>query len=192
MLVLPSKIVEGFVGGRNGVFQIELDRVKEAIEKNAFFIDRQIAEFDETLRQVIPYVVMRENDRFLLLRRTKQQQEKRLHGMLSLGVGGHINVNDGDTPWQAFLRGMEREIHEEVNVELGRLSYVGLLNDTSSSVSRVHVGLVYLAEVKFLGLNEPDMFDFWFADLSEIERREGELEGWSKLVLAFLRGRTPS
>ncbi|MGB9790630.1 NUDIX domain-containing protein [Thermotoga caldifontis] len=192
VLVLPSKIVEGFVDDRNGVFQIELDRVREAIEKNAFFIDRQIAEFDESVRQVIPYVLMRENDKFLLLRRTKKQQEKRLHGKLSLGVGGHINTNDGDTPWEAFLKGMEREMHEEVNVELERLSYVGLLNDTSSSVSRVHVGLVYLAEVKFLGLNEPDMFDFWFADLSEIERREGELEGWSKLVLAFLRGRTRS
>lgn len=192
VLVLPSRIVEGFVDDRNGVFQIELNRVREAIEKNAFFIDRQIAEFDETLRQVIPYVLMRENDKFLLLKRTKKQQEKRLHGKLSLGVGGHINTGDGDTPWQAFLKGMEREIHEEVNVELERLSYVGLLNDTSSSVSRVHVGLVYLAEVKFLGLNEPDMFDFWFADLSEIERREEELEGWSKLVLAFLRERTRS
>ncbi|KAF2958706.1 hypothetical protein AS159_03250 [Thermotoga sp. Ku-13t] len=192
VLVLPSKIVEDFVDDRNGVFQIELDRVREAIEKNAFFIDRQIAEFDETLRQVIPYVLMRENDKFLLLRRTKKQQEKRLHGKLSLGVGGHINSDDGDAPWQAFLNGIEREIHEEVNVELERLSYVGLLNDTSSPVSRVHVGLVYLAEVKFLGLNEPDMFDFWFADLLEIERREEELEGWSKLVLAFLRGHTRS
>jgi predicted NUDIX family phosphoesterase len=166
--------------------------VRDLIEKNAFFIDRDIAENDETLRQLIPYVLIRQQGKFLLLRRTKKQQERRLHGKLSLGVGGHINLNDGSTPWQAFLKGMEREIHEEVNVEVLQLSYMGLLNDTSSPVSRVHVGLVYLAEVRFLGLNEPDMFDFWFVDLTEIEQRREELEGWSKLALDFLKKLMPN
>jgi predicted NUDIX family phosphoesterase len=192
VLVVPTRIVEELVNSDEGIFPIDLGKLRDLIEKNAFFIDRDIAENDETLRQLIPYVLMRQQGKFLLLRRTKKQQERRLHGKLSLGVGGHINLNDGSTPWQAFLKGMEREIHEEVNVEVLQLSYMGLLNDTSSPVSRVHVGLVYLAEVRFLGLNEPDMFDFWFVDLTEIEQRREELEGWSKLALDFLKKLMPN
>jgi predicted NUDIX family phosphoesterase len=192
VLVVPTRIVEELANSDEGIFPIDLGKLRDLIEKNAFFIDRDIAENDETLRQLIPYVLMRQQGKFLLLRRTKKQQERRLHGKLSLGVGGHINLNDGSTPWQAFLKGMEREIHEEVNVEVLQLSYMGLLNDTSSPVSRVHVGLVYLAEVRFLGLNEPDMFDFWFVDLTEIEQRREELEGWSKLALDFLKKLMPN
>jgi len=192
VLVVPTRIVEELVNSDEGIFPIDLGKLRDLIEKNAFFIDRDIAENDETLRQLIPYVLMRQQGKFLLLRRTKKQQERRLHGKLSLGVGGHINLNDGRTPWQAFLKGMEREIHEEVDVEVLQLSYMGLLNDTSSPVSRVHVGLVYLAEVRFLGLNEPDMFDFWFVDLTEIEQRREELEGWSKLALDFLKKLMPN
>jgi predicted NUDIX family phosphoesterase len=192
VLVVPTRIVEELVNSDEGIFPIDLGKLRDLIEKNAFFVDRDIAENDETLRQLIPYVLMRQQGKFLLLRRTKKQQERRLHGKLSLGVGGHINLNDGSTPWQAFLKGMEREIHEEVNVEVLQLSYMGLLNDTSSPVSRVHVGLVYLAEVRFLGLNEPDMFDFWFVDLTEIEQRREELEGWSKLALDFLKKLMPN
>lgn len=192
VLVVPTKTIDDLVNGTDGIFPIDLEKLRDLIEKNAFFIDREIAENDETLRQLIPYVLMRQQGKFLLLRRTKKQQERRLHGKLSLGVGGHINLGDGDAPWRAFLKGMEREMHEEVNVEVLQLSYVGLLNDTSSPVSRVHVGLVYLAEVKFLGLNEPDMFDFWFMDLKEIEQRREELEGWSKLALDFLKKLMPN
>uniref|UniRef100_A0A832I6X2 NUDIX domain-containing protein n=1 Tax=Pseudothermotoga hypogea TaxID=57487 RepID=A0A832I6X2_9THEM len=192
VLVVPTKIIDDLVNGTDGIFPIDLEKLRDLIEKSAFFIDREIAENDETLRQLIPYVLMRQQGKFLLLRRTKKQQERRLHGKLSLGVGGHINSGDGDAPWRAFLKGMEREMHEEVNVEVLQLSYVGLLNDTSSPVSRVHVGLVYLAEVKFLGLNEPDMFDFWFMDLKEIEQRREELEGWSKLALDFLKKLMPN
>lgn len=192
VLVVPTRIVEELVNSDEGIFPIDLGKLRDLIEKNAFFVDRDIAENDETLRQLIPYVLIRQQGKFLLLRRTKKQQERRLHGKLSLGVGGHINLNDGSTPWQAFLKGMEREIHEEVNVEVLQLSYMGLLNDTSSPVSRVHVGLVYLAEVRFLGLNEPDMFDFWFVDLTEIEQRREELEGWSKLALDFLKKLMPN
>jgi len=192
VLVVPTKIIDDLVNGTDGIFPIDLEKLRDLIEKSAFFIDREIAENDETLRQLIPYVLMRQQGKFLLLRRTKKQQERRLHGKLSLGVGGHINSGDGDAPWRAFLKGMEREMHEEVNVEVLQLSYVGLLNDTSSPVSRVHVGLVYLAEVKFLGLNESDMFDFWFMDLKEIEQRREELEGWSKLALDFLKKLMPN
>lgn len=187
VLVIPKKVIEDFVDKRSGVFPVELNLLRDSIKNFGFFIDRNVAEFDETNRQVIPYVLMSQDGKFLLLKRTNRQQEKRLHGKLSIGVGGHITTQDGDTPWEAFLNGMEREIREEVNVEVNGMSYLGLLNDLSSPVSRVHVGIVYLAEVKFHGLNEPDMFEWWLKNVEEIEEREEELEGWSKLALDFLK-----
>ncbi len=187
VLVIPKKVIEDFVDKRSGVFPVELNLLRDSIRNFGFFIDRNVAEFDETNRQVIPYVLMSQDGKFLLLKRTNRQQEKRLHGKLSIGVGGHITTQDGDTPWEAFLNGMEREIREEVNVEVNGMSYLGLLNDLSSPVSRVHVGIVYLAEVKFHGLNEPDMFEWWLKNVEEIEEREEELEGWSKLALDFLK-----
>lgn len=192
VLVIPTKVIEGFVDKKSGVFPVEIDLLRDSIRNFGFFIDRSSAEFDETNRQVIPYVLMSQDGKLLLLRRTNKQQERRLHGKLSIGVGGHITPQDADTPWEAFLNGMEREIREEVNVEVNRMSYLGLLNDLSSPVSRVHVGIVYLAEVKFHGLNEPDMFEWWLKDIEEIGEQEEELEGWSKLVLDFLRKPTQS
>lgn len=188
--MVPTRAIESFVDNKSGIFPVDLELLHDSIEKFGFFIDRNVAEFDETNRQVIPYVLMNQEGRFLLLRRTNKQQEKRLHGRLSIGVGGHITPQDGDTPWKAFLNGMEREIHEEVDAKIRKMVYLGLLNDLSSPVSRVHVGIVYLAEVEFRSLNEPDMFEWWFKNLEEISQWEEELEGWSKLTLDFLRGLT--
>ncbi|MCS7175090.1 NUDIX domain-containing protein [Pseudothermotoga sp.] len=190
VLVVPTKVIENLVDNESGIFPIDLELLRDSIERFGFFIDRNVAEFDEANRQVIPYVLMNQEGRFLLLRRTNKQQEKRLHGRLSIGVGGHITLQDGDTPWKAFLNGMEREIHEEVDAKIRKMVYLGLLNDLSSPVSRVHVGIVYLAEVEFRSLNEPDMFEWWFKSLEEITQWEEELEGWSKLTLDFLRGLT--
>lgn len=188
--MVPTKVIENLVDNESGIFPIDLELLRDSIERFGFFIDRNVAEFDEANRQVIPYVLMNQEGRFLLLRRTNKQQEKRLHGRLSIGVGGHITLQDGDTPWKAFLNGMEREIHEEVDAKIRKMVYLGLLNDLSSPVSRVHVGIVYLAEVEFKSLNEPDMFEWWFKSLEEITQWEEELEGWSKLTLDFLRGLT--
>ena len=50
-----------------------------------------IRDSDNTVRQIIPYVILRRGRHYFLLRRLKKQTETRLHEKLSLGVGGHIN-----------------------------------------------------------------------------------------------------
>ena len=49
---------------------------------------------------------------------------------------------------------MRQEIDEEVKVDISSLEYLGILNDLSTAVSRVHMGIVYIASVVFHGFNE--------------------------------------
>ncbi len=187
VLVIPSEEILQIVGNSEGIINVEYSTIQNVISQFGVFIDRDRAESDENYRQVIPYVVMKEQDKFLVLRRTTRQGEKRLHNKISLGVGGHINRDDNEQPWQAFLKGMEREINEEVRVRILNLSYLGLINDLSSPVSRVHVGIAFVADVIFEGLNEPDMFTYTWCKLSELAKFLQHMEGWSYIVFQELR-----
>src|SRR4051794_41901099 len=52
-------------------------------------------EQDPTWKQVIPYPVLRDGDRWFLMRRTRSGGDARLHDRYSIGVGGHVNPEDG-------------------------------------------------------------------------------------------------
>lgn len=187
VLVVPTYEIDKLVDKQTGVIKVSLEKIREVIESKGRFILRDFAEYDESFRQVIPYVVMKNNEKILLLRRTERQGEKRLHNKYSVGVGGHVRFEDGLQPWQAFMNGMQREINEEVKVKIMDLQYIGLINDVASSVSRVHVGLLYTAQVLFEGLNEPDMFDYTWKSLDEFAEIEKNLEGWSYLTILKLK-----
>jgi len=140
VLVVPTSKVIELLGSKTGIVEVEEQKIQQLIQKEGLFIPRNQAEQDESFQQIIPYVVMKNNGQILLLLRTSKQGEKRLHDKYSLGVGGHINNLDDQKPWNAFLKGMKREITEEVDVEIHSIDYIGIINDTSTPVSRVHLG----------------------------------------------------
>ncbi len=55
---------------------------------------RREAEEDFSVIQLISVFVIRHNDLYLTYKRTKRLPESRLHGVYSLGFGGHLNPND--------------------------------------------------------------------------------------------------
>ena len=84
-------------------------------------------------------VILGHGDAYFLLRRTRKQNEARLHDKLSLGIGGHIN------PGLDLLGGLQQELNEEVQIDDPyTLDFAGILNDESTEVGRVHLGAVYL------------------------------------------------
>jgi predicted NUDIX family phosphoesterase len=120
----------------------DLDDILDIISAKHFFIDRPTAEQSPQYKQIIPYVVIRHDDSFFLLQRTPKQTESRLHHKLSIGVGGHINP---DSP--TILGGLQKELEEEVGVEGDyKVSFVGILNDDTTDVGRVHLGAVYVLD----------------------------------------------
>jgi predicted NUDIX family phosphoesterase len=120
----------------------ERSRVVDRVREHGFFVERRHAERDPSLKQVIPYALFERDGAIFLMRRLGKGGEARLHGKLSVGVGGHINPVDGAA--DALDAGLRREIDEEVEVD-GTFTAepVGVLNDDSTAVGAVHFGLVY-------------------------------------------------
>jgi predicted NUDIX family phosphoesterase len=140
-----------------GSFQgIETDVVRylEAIldPANNFFMDRGKAEEDSSFKQIIPYALFHHNGRYLHYTRGKSGGESRLHAQGSVGIGGHINpVDERADPLgrETYLAGVEREIDEELNITGGHQNrIVGLLNDDSNDVGKVHLGVVHIFELE--------------------------------------------
>ena len=83
-----------------------------------------------THKQVIPYVVLRDGERWFLMRRTRAGGDARLHDLWSIGVGGHLNPGDGDV-----AGGLRREWAEELVAGfVPEFAPIGLLNDDTTPV----------------------------------------------------------
>ncbi|MDO7977385.1 NUDIX domain-containing protein [Oceanotoga teriensis] len=157
------------------------------IFKNSVFLDRDKAENDENFKQIIPYVIFKNtNDQILITKRTKNQSEKRLHEKISAGIGGHINLNDySENPEMTFFNGLNREINEELKIkDLEELKYLGLIYDDSNEVSRVHIGILFTAQVKNAEIKEVENFEANWLKKEEIENlKEENFETWTKISL---------
>ena len=102
-----------------GVFQgLSLDVAKYlpvvTASANIQYLNRSDAELDKRFKQLIPYVLVICHDKILRYRRGKGGQETRLHGLFSVGIGGHISEEDNglfsDGP--GYHEGMRRELKE--------------------------------------------------------------------------------
>src|SRR3970040_1982991 len=79
--LLPPGGLDGFsVGG--------VDAYVERIRRHGEFRRRGDVEEDPSLKQVIPYLIIRHRERIFLFQRSTKGGEERLHGLYSIGVGG--------------------------------------------------------------------------------------------------------
>jgi predicted NUDIX family phosphoesterase len=171
-------------GAWHGFVDDGLERYEKVIREQSFFMPRAEVEEDPSYQQIIPYVVFRHGDRYLLTRRLRASTEKRLRQQYSLGVGGHINPGDlehGDP----VMDGLRREFEEEV-VYGGTFeaTLLGLINDESAPVSRVHLGLAFLVEGSSpeIEIRETDKLAGELLTLEEMRIFYLEMEGWSQIV----------
>ncbi|MHC4547291.1 MAG: NUDIX domain-containing protein [Planctomycetota bacterium] len=157
------------------------------IYARGFFADRDRVEEDPALKQVIPYAVLQRGREIFLFRRTEKGGERRLHGLRSIGVGGHVNpVDAGDVVHHA----LRRELLEELRLPARwDVRVVGLVNNDTTSVGSVHVGIVAVVRPGPgpVEVREEDTMTGAFVgrtDLLRLHAREREsFEGWSALLL---------
>src|SRR5882724_381896 len=103
-----------------GVFQglsLEVEKYLPVLTSasHLVYLNRSDAEQDKRYKQLIPYVLLICQDKILRYRRGKGGQETRLHGLYSVGIGGHISDEDSSLFSNVGYReGMQREIKEEV------------------------------------------------------------------------------
>jgi len=159
---------------------------------NNFFLPRTAAEHDPTHKQIIPYAIIAHSNRVLHYVRGKRAGEQRLAAMGSIGIGGHMNDTDESLfAWdeEAYRAGVEREVKEEIRIETTfQDRIVALLNDDSTDVGRVHLGVIHvfkLDEAK-VEKREAMITNLEFLTREELFQRRDMLESWSRLCLDAL------
>ena len=191
VLVIERTVFEE-VGTFNGL-QFDVERYLEKIFTGGVprFIDRSLAEKDPRYKQLIPYVIMSCNGKYLSYVRGRRAGEKRLVGNRSIGIGGHINPAD-DMPlfssnfYEAYLSAVKREVEEEVSVESKYSDkIVALLNDDNNEVGQVHLGIVHhwiLDEPK-VTRREQMITQLEFKTIEELQSVRDTMETWSRICL---------
>ena len=204
VLVFPRATLEA-LGAFQGV-STDWHRYLDVIldKRNNKFVERFRAEEDETLKQIIPYVLFVSGGSVFSYVRGKAAGEKRLVGNRSMGIGGHINPVDAQLLFAApaasatsdmasYLEAVRREIAEEVTVDGPcEPTIAAVLNDDSNPVGRVHFGVLHVCEVApgAVRKREAQITDSGFLPIAELRgaRRE-ELESWSAIAIEVLAGR---
>ncbi|MHC4697531.1 MAG: hypothetical protein ACYTFA_12390 [Planctomycetota bacterium] len=155
------------------------------------FMPRSRAEADPTHKQLVPYVILTHGGKYLSYVRGKRAGETRLVGRRSIGIGGHINPVD-DMPLfnsdfhEAYLTAVEREVAEEVSVEAGHTDrVVALINDDSTEVGQVHLGIVHhwTLDGSNVSKKEQMITQMSFMSPPELQEVRDSLETWSQLCL---------
>ena len=160
------------------------------LPKTAFFMDRPAAEVNPKFRQIIPYILVKYQNKYLTVTRRTTQTEVRLHNKVSFGIGGHINPID-DAASNVLDAGLRRELSEELATNnppgFNELKLLGLLSDDASELEQVHLGVVMLWETtEPIAIRETDKMDGEYLSLDEIGARRERLENWSRLVYDHL------
>ena len=194
VLVVPTDAVIDELGG--GSPRLGLRPAGEAdlaalIRRSGTFRPRSAMEADESWKQVIPYPVLRDGEAWFLMRRTRAGGDVRLHDRYSIGVGGHVNPEDGGLDGDLSIA-LRREWLEELAVDfVPEFRFVGLLNDDTTPVGRVHVGLVYEADAagRPVAIRETDKLSGSFVAARDVAAVQERLETWSRLAFEFLGAR---
>ncbi len=157
-----------------------------------FFLPRSQAENDPSHKQIIPYALIVHGETVLHYVRGKKAGEQRLVAKGSIGIGGHMNDTDESLfAWDenAYRAGVEREVNEEIAIDSPfEDRIVALLNDDTTEVGRVHLGIVHLfrlAEPK-VQKRESMITNLSFLPRDELVARRDTLETWSQLCVDSL------
>lgn len=187
ILCVPRAVLD-----RTGAFQgltFDTRPYLEAIfdPANNLFLPRAAAETDPSHKQIIPYAVISCGGRVLHYRRGGGGGEKRLVTRESIGFGGHLNPSDQPhLDAGAYVSLVLRELNEELETpEPLANRIVAILNDDSTEVGRVHIGVVHHIELPEAraAAREPDIEEPVFRSVEEVRARAERLEEWSRIVL---------
>jgi predicted NUDIX family phosphoesterase len=178
-----------------GVFQglsLEVEKYLPVVTAPSHlrYLNSTEAEQDKRYKQLIPYVLILCQGRILRYRRGKGGQETRLHGLYSVGIGGHISEADHGlfSNDRGYKDGMRRELMEEVAIDQEKDAAVAVINDDSTDVGCVHFGVVHVVHVpnesvagRRSGILRPEFFP-----LDEALKDLAGYESWSRFCLEHL------
>lgn len=143
---------------------------------------RYEAEVDPSFKQVIPYVVLRYQDKVYCTHRLNGG-DARLVGGYSIGTGGHIDDHED------IYEGFRRELKEEVGITISDImgyTINGFIYDNSTAVNSVHLGIVITVVVSRSDIEclEKEKLSGEWVNYKKLKKLydDGKLESWSKIV----------
>ena len=202
-LVLAVSRVALDVGTASGIFPIDLN----IIDSEAYaLLPRHIADnksdssvaLGKLFPQILGYVQL-VNEQGEILSYARKGKEKGLHGLRSIGVGGHVSHEElvtaiyrSDDPTQLpkltelIQLGLRRELLEEVGIDIGTYMEANqLLVSDSNTTSQVHVGLPMQLNVveSDITLEESEFLDARWISVEELKATVDIYEPWSQLII---------
>jgi len=189
VLVFPRRILDE-LGDFHGLCR-DTKRYLDVILQpaNMIYRPRGTVEADPSLKQIIPYVILRHEEECFRYTRGKEQGEKRLHAKYSIGIGGHISAEDRNLFDPVYEEAMHREVAEEVHIECGRTEEcVALLNDDSTPVGQVHFGIVHVfhLEAPAVRKRERSVTEAGFVPIDRLAEDWDRYETWSQICIRDL------
>jgi len=199
IVVVPAATMNQYFEAHDGMVIMRPEHLMEELEllsTEATLADRDTVETDETRLQIVAYVLVArpdiENNRVLFLgyRRPVSGGESRLHDRWSLGIGGHVSEEDGDSTYlpTSVVGGAYRELQEEAGVSPAQSCYlrpIGFIHEREEAVGRVHLGVVLLNLVQDVSVVQPQsesMADPQWRTLAEWLSSDLPLERWSRIA----------
>ena len=191
------------VGTESGIFPIDLN----SIDSEAYaLLPRHIADnksdssvaLGKLFPQILGYVQL-VNEQGEILSYARKGKEKGLHGLRSIGVGGHVSHEElvtaiyrSDEPTQLpkltelIQLGLRRELLEEVGIDIGTYMEANQLIVSDSNVtSQVHVGLPMQLNVveSDIILEESEFLDARWISVEGLKATVDSYEPWSQLII---------
>jgi predicted NUDIX family phosphoesterase len=127
----------------NGMQTENIQRYCNIVSAKKEFLPRHLAEEDPRYKQIIPYLIFKYTNELFVMQRRANASEKRLQSKYTIGIGGHIRQEDVKS--NNIFDWANREFHEEVSYnEAMTIEPLGIINDDSNDVGKVHIGFVFL------------------------------------------------
>lgn len=170
----------------HGFVQQDADAFRLRVLSYGEFRLRSEMEHDPSMKQIIPYLIVRHDSHVFAVQRSAAGGESRLHGKYSLGVGGHINRDDVEGAADIVDAGLRRELLEELVIRGNwRVRLVGVLNDDTTGVGRVHFGMVHVVDVETpnVAVRESKTLSGRLLSGGELRAIRDHMETWSQLIL---------
>lgn len=204
---IKNDTLMGKLGLKDGLSPVDVSQIVHLLQEGVVIGQREALESDESVRQVLPYVILSQFDesagvmKYIPYRRTKLVGESRLAGNVSVGFGGHIDLGDVIHHENVINlvatigQAVGRELQEEViftgmdGADLSLFS-VGVLLDQSDAVGRVHMGVIMNAQLPS-GVTalcaEAELESMQPMSAEELLTSGLPLESWTRIALEFLQ-----
>lgn len=153
--------------------------------------------------QILPYLSVEHDGKPFLYRRTKKVGESRLAGNTSIGVGGHVAIDDLDVDCDVgfdvpafsskddlryvIMTSIEREIEEELGVRIDaeEAQDICFIVDHSNDVGKLHLGLGMKVSVDSpVSCAEDELESIGHLSVEELKAMDGH-ENWTKIMLGM-------